>query len=150
MEGNNCSGRIHLGIRYYALIAFRINAEFYCTLNPIFLSCFVITAILTVARLHWLTPWFFNFCWIICQGVRFEVLVAVRRMTMLTLWVLAPCRLVGRFRRFGEKYLCLSSGKPGSSDLSTTHQTPECHSQCNKVQTIFTMITSRFFGIYNH
>jgi hypothetical protein len=36
--------------------------------------------------------------------VRFEVFMAVRIMTFL--WVLAPCRLVGRCHRFGETY-CL-------------------------------------------
>jgi hypothetical protein len=37
--------------------------------------------------------------------VRFDVLTAVR-MTMSFSWVLTPCRLVGRYQRFGETY-CL-------------------------------------------
>jgi hypothetical protein len=36
--------------------------------------------------------------------VRFEALAAVRMMMMI--WILTPCRFVGRDQRFGEKY-CL-------------------------------------------
>jgi hypothetical protein len=37
--------------------------------------------------------------------MRFDVLTAVR-MSMLLLWVVTPCELVGRYQRFGETY-CL-------------------------------------------
>jgi hypothetical protein len=40
------------------------------------------------------------------QLVRFEVFTAVRIMMMMIFWVLAPCRLVGRYQRFGDTY-CL-------------------------------------------
>jgi hypothetical protein len=35
-----------------------------------------------------------------CYYVRFEVLTVVK-MTMLFFWVVTPCRLVGRYQRFG-------------------------------------------------
>jgi hypothetical protein len=39
------------------------------------------------------------------QNVRLEVLTALK-MTVLFFWVVTPCRLIGRYQRFGETY-CL-------------------------------------------
>jgi hypothetical protein len=154
MEGNNSSGRIHVGIWYYTLIALRLNAEFYCTLNPVFLSCFVISAILTVARLHRLTPCFFL--------IFVEWYTKVWDFRFWWSWFLAPCRLVGGCRRFGEKYLCQSSGKPGMKEQRfppKRRQLPTCL-QCTKLQNIIINVTSctsvlrrftsRFLAISDH
>jgi hypothetical protein len=47
--------------------------------------------------------------------VRFEVFIAVRMM-MMFFWVLVPCRLISRYKRFGETYCLHLQGCPEDGD----------------------------------
>jgi hypothetical protein len=62
--------------------------------------------------------------------VRFEVLTAVK---MMMFWVVAPCRLVGRYHRFGGmkmETVCFSETLVSTYESTRRHNPEQQHHHC--------------------